>query len=988
MATFIEEVATQLYNKYGDDVATLNLVLPSKRARLFFAEALSKAANRAIWEPRYISMDELMYQLSDLRKADTLRLIAELYTIYSKYHEEDIDKFYTWGELLISDFDMVDKYNVDAAQLFANITDLKELEHTISYLSEEDVALINRFWGTLLEVNGEQDISKTKESFLKIWRSLNTIYDEFRTRLQQLGVGYTGMIYRQAIGRLAAGEAALPNDVRYVFVGFNALSECERELLKYMSNNCKVEFFWDYDNYYVDNECQEAGMFVRKNIKDFAPSEGISHDNFKNIQSINILSTSSNVAQCQCVANILEEIAQKGNGTIGKDTAVVLTDENLLMPLLYALPEKFKVERSVKDGVEKETSILNVTMGNPLRNTLAYSFVERLLELQKHAGVDASGEVTFYHADVNGLLFHPYIAEEATEQYAELRKYILDHHLFNVPISKLGLTPLLQRIFRKTEGWRELSEYILDVVNEIASTSSAGDDGAYRSEYLSVVYDALVKLQNVIQACGIEDIKSVAEKPDKFLSVYRSLVRRHLQAERIPFTGEPLKGLQVMGILETRNLDFKNVILLSMTDNNFPGSRAVDKSFIPYALRYGFHIPVAEHHEGVHAYYFYRLIQRAENVYMLYSSSTDDKSMCEPSRYIRQIEYETNFKPKFTNVGVEVSLSDTESIEVPKNDEVFDKLMRYTSGYNGTGKRALSPTAISTYVTCPLKFYLNVVELMRPEGELEDAIDAMTFGRIFHHAADLLYSDIKGDANPKAGLTRLREEGKVDKYVDQAIAEIYFNNKKGELPPLGGELLINRDIVHRYLDKNLLNYDIEHDDFVVKDTEYKLKLDIPIEANGEEYVVNFFGFADRVDSLNNGMLRVIDYKTGKPQLHYGGITALFHGTPIVEKREYKIINTLLYAMILKKREHRDVRPELYFVGSMLDKNAETLFVESTGKSKDDKRTITAYSEVAEDFEREITSTLSEIFDRNIPFKQCEETSPCQFCDYQTVCNRK
>ncbi len=986
MATFIEEVATRLYEKYGDDVATLTLVLPSKRARLFFAEALSKAANRAVWEPKYISMDELMCQLSNLRKADKLRLVAELYTIYSEYHTEDIDKFYSWGELLISDFDMLDKYNVDAAQLFSNIRDLKELEQSINWLDDEKIALINRFWGTLLKDTESQDISKTKEHFLRVWRSLNSVYEGFHKRLHELGIGYTGMIYRQAIERLKQGEAELPHSEKYVVVGFNALSECEKELLTYMKNNCHVEFFWDYDNYYVENKAQEAGMFIRQNLE-LSQSEGVSHSNFQNIASVNVLSTSSNVAQCQCVVDILEDIASKSDGTIGKDTAVVLTDENLLMPLLYALPEKFKVERSVKDGVEVVKPILNVTMGYPLRNTLAYSFVERLLELQKHASHNSSGEVTFYHADVNGLLFHPYVAESSTDEFAELRKYIVEHHLFNVPISKLSGTPLLQTIFRKTEGWQQLSEYLLEVVDAVSTTSKACEEGASRSEYLSVVYDALVKLQNIIKACGIESIKSVAEHPEKFISIYRSLVRRHLQAERIPFTGEPLKGLQIMGILETRNLDFKNVILLSMTDNNFPGSRSTDKSFIPYGLRCGFNIPVAEHHEGVHAYYFYRLIQRAENLYMLYSSSTDDKSTGEPSRYIRQLEYETDFKINHTNVGVEVALSDQRAIEVEKDDKVFEKLLRFTDAYAGKGKRTISPTAISTYVTCPLKFYLNVVELMRPEGELENEVDNMTFGNIFHRAADLLYTEIIGDANPKASLERLRKEGKVEKCVDQAIAEVYFNNKEGKLQQLGGEMLITRDIVREYLGKNLLNYDMENNDFVVKDTEYTLELGLPIDVGENRYVVNFSGRADRVDSLNNGLLRVIDYKTGKPNVRYNSIEDLFHGTPISDHREYKIINTLLYAMILHKMENRDVRPELFFVGRMVDpKSAETLFVEGSGKGN--KKTLEAYSECAEAFEQEIQNTLREIFDRNVPFRQCEDSSPCEYCDYQKVCNRK
>ena len=971
MATFIEEVASRLYDKYGDDVSSLTVVLPSKRARLFFAEALANIAVRPIWEPNYTSIDDVMCQLSALRKADKLRLVAELYKVYSRYHEESFDEFYHWGEVLLADFDMVDKYLVDASQLFSNISDLKELEADMSYLSAEQIELINRFWRTLTgETSKVIDEASAKGRFLKVWRSLGAIYEEYRSRLQQLGIGYAGMIYREAAERLEQGKAELSGNERYIFVGFNALSKCEKALLGYLQRAARSEFYWDYDRYYAENKFQEAGMFIRENLSLFPQEERLSCDNFRNIGSVNILSTSSNVAQCQSVVDILEDIAAKNGGVLDKDTAVVLTDESLLMPLLYALPEKFKVKRENRGDKEVVKPAVNVTMGYPLRNTLAYSFIERLLELQKHARRDKSGEATFYYVDVDGLLTHPYIADVSTSQYSKLRAEIVEHRLFQVPSSMVATTPLLQALFHKTEGWREQSDYLLNIIDTISASTAAGEESAFRSEFLSIAYDAILKLQNVVEQCDIE----ISE------SIYRSLVRRHLQAERVPFTGEPLEGLQIMGILETRNLDFKNVILLSMTDNNFPGSRATDKSFLPYGLRYGFEIPTAEHHEGVYAYYFYRLVERAENLYMLYSSAADDKSTGEPSRYIRQIEYETDFKINYTNVGVEVSLSDSSNIEVAKSDEVFDKLLRFTRD------KGLSPTAFSTYVKCPLKFYFNVVERLRPEDELEESVDNMTFGNIFHEAADLLYAQIKNDADPASRLAELRDRGEVAKCVDEAIAKIYFGNEDGVLrQELGGELIIIRNIVREYLGSNLMNYDIRNNEFVVADTEYDLKMTMPIEVGEDKFDVRLAGRADRIDSLNNGLMRVIDYKTGKPRLNYSGVDALFHGEPIATKRESNIINTLLYAMMLSRERGRDVRPELYYVGSMVREEYSSRFVETIERKS---RTLEAYSEVAEAFEAEVANTLREMFDRRTAFKQCEDDSACKYCDYQTICNRK
>ena len=865
---------------------------------------------------------------------------------------------------------MIDKYQVDASQLFSNILDLKALESDLrSYLSEEQIMMINRFWRTLTgDKDGVVVDSEAKSNFLKVWRSLGVVYEEFRARLRELGVGYAGMIYREAVDHFVNGDAQLQGDKRYVIVGFNALSKCESELMKQMQKSGCVEFYWDYDNYYIQNEYQEAGMFVRKNLKMFGEAEGISHDNFKNIGSVNVMSTSSNVAQCQCVVDILEEIAARSGGKLDKNTAVVLTDENLLMPLLYALPEKFKVEQVERNGKLEEKPIINVTMGYPLRNTLAYSFVERLLALQKNAKRDANGESTFYYVDVDGLLTHPYVADVSTSQFSKLRAEIVKHRLFQVPQSMVAETPLLQAIFRKVEGWREVTDYLLNVIDIVATSEAPGEESAFRAEYLSIISDGLIKLQNVVADCNIhlEDV------------TFNSLVRRHLQGERVPFTGEPLEGLQIMGILETRNLDFKNVILLSMTDNNFPGNRAADKSFLPYGLRYGFNIPTAEHHEGVYAYYFYRLAERAENIYMLYSSAADDKSTGEPSRYIRQFEYETDFKIKHSTVGVEVSLSEESPITIEKSSEVFEKLLRFTRD------KRLSPTAVSTYVQCPLRFYFNVVELLRPENELEETVDNITFGNIFHKAADLLYSQIIGDAEPAKRLRELRDRKEVERCVDEAILKMYFGRDNGPLPKLGGELQIIRNIVLEYLRSNLFNYDINNPNFVVKATEQPVLMPLEVDIRGEKFVVNVGGIADRIDSLNSGGLRIVDYKTGKQHLGYKGVNALFHGLPVVENRVSNIINTLLYSMIVSHNENgADVRPELYYVGAMVREDYSPLFIETVNRKS---RKLNSYLECAEEFQCEIENTLREIFDRKIPFTQCEDKSVCDFCDYRTICH--
>ena len=966
--TFLEEVARSLYERYGDDISSLSLFLPSKRARLFFAESLSRQLVRPIWEPNYSSVDDIMSSLSGLRQCDRLRLVAELYKIYSRFHNEKFDNFYHWGELMLADFDMIDKYCIDAEQLFANINDLKELEADISYLTPEQRHMIHRFWGVLA---GEVSEDSAKGKFLSLWRSLGDIYRLYKERLQELGIGYTGMIYRDAVERLERGDVAIDKTHKYIFIGFNALSECEKRLFVAIDRLGLAEFYWDRDDYYTaEDSRQEAGMFIRQNMALLSSVDGISHNNFRNIGSVNVISTATAIAQCQYVVTILKKIAsQSKDGVLGKDTVVVLTDENLLMPLLYALPAEMKSQRVVNEhGVEQEKSLINVTMGYPLRTTLAYSLVDRLLELQKHAH-SSSDDLTFYYADVDGLLSHPYISGARGEKYAVIQRTIVRDKFYRVPQTMLSEDAVLQGVFRKVEGWRELLDYLMEVVDMLSTSDGEEAEGASRIDYLAVAYESIAKLRNVMESCDMEGVGD---------ATVRSLVRKHLQVERIPFTGEPLEGLQIMGILETRNLDFKNVIILSMTDNNFPGNRASEQSLIPYGLRCGFSLPTAEHHEGVYAYYFYRLIERAENLYMLYSTQSDDKSSAEPSRYIRQLEYETDIKIDYVNVGVEVKLAPVQPLEIVKSDAVMEKMMRFTD----KGETPLSPTSFSRYVHCPLKFYFGSVERLKVDAELDESVDGATFGNIFHAAAEYLYGEVVGEPNPMAHIKTMVEQGAIETAVDKALAQMYFKREDGVLPPLSGELLIIRNIILAYLGNNVIGYDSRNPDFVVDKNESAVRQNVDIKVDDTDFCVCLEGRADRIDSLGEGLMRVIDYKTGSEKLEYAGIDKLFGGN--YAQRISNIINTLLYAMMLSHERGCDVRPELYYVAKMANKEYSPLFVEKRDKQS---TTLTSYALCREEFESKVKDTLCEMFDRKIPFRQCEDTNTCTYCDFKSICGR-
>ncbi len=949
--SFLHEVAADLYARYGEELSQREVLFPSRRARLFFVDALSQIARRPMWQPAWTTIDDLMTEISGLRAGDRVRLITELYKIYSQYHREAFDRFYFWGEMLLNDFDTIDKYRIDASMLFRNIAEIKELETDISYLTPAQLQILN-FWSSL---GPEADLSEEKRRFLAIWKTLGPIYARYRERLAELGFAYGGMIQRAAADRLRSGAFSFAAPRRFVVAGFNALSECEKALFRFLSTNAETDFYWDYDSYYGAHAEQEAGMFVRENLAAFPPRGEISHDHMLADKEFTSVAAVSNSVQCKYVHSILEKLRESLPGDdrrLDKRTAVVLTDENLLLPLLYALPE----------GIGP----VNVTMGYPLRASLAYTFVERLLELQAHRRKRRTSW-TFYHTDVVGILSHPYVADNDAELSRALQEEIVRERRIAVDAAWLRRNPLLVAVFAETSGWRDLSDWLLLVVESVARVPYAGGDARQRAEFLAVIAAEIVKLRNSLDEC---DIDLTAE-------VYASLLRRHLQTQRIPYEGEPLEGVQIMGILETRNLDFENVILLSMNDDNFPGNHMAQASFIPYNLRSAYGLPTPEHHEGVYAYYFYRLIQRARRVWMLYCSKADDKSTGEPSRYIYQLDYESGIPVHKVEVGVDANLADTPPIEVPKDARVLRQLARFT---DPESKATLSPTAFFRYVACPLRFYFHSVARIESDEEISEEVDAPMFGTILHAAAQRLYAPLRGEAHPGGTLRALSRSDAVAEAVDASIRENYLKDPSATTSDYTGNLLLVRDIVIRYLRGGVMPYDAEHDRFAVQDVEQEVAYGFDFSAAGRPLRMKFAGIADRIDRLDDGTLRVVDYKTGSPHLEFEGLETLFRGEG--KQRLPNILQTLLYAMMLYRSRGVDAVPTLYYVRSMHREDYDpTLW------DREERLRGAPYTHYAARFEALVRETLGELYDPDVPFRQCEDPKACLYCDFNAICKR-
>lgn len=943
MDSFISTLAASLYERYGDEVSSLKMLFPSRRARLFFCDALSSVAMRPLWQPQFLSIDELMEDIAGVRKSDHIKLVAELYKVYSRYHAESFDAFYFWGDMLLADFDSIDKYMIDADMLFANIRDLRTIESDLSYLTSEQVSIIREFWRNF---GLESNYSEEKEHFITIWRTLSKIYREFRESLLRQNLAYTGMVHRIAAEKIKSDTAVLTGspDDRYIVVGFNALSECEKRLFGWLQKGGRTEFYWDYDNYYVANKDHEAGYFMRENIRSFPSPDmyRIPHDNFVKVKEVKVIDAPSDSLQCKYVHAFLQELIDRGEAP-GKDTAVVLTDENLLLPVLYSIPESIKA--------------VNVTMGYPLRQTTAYSFVERLLELQNRARIKG-GMPIFYHSDVEGILNHPYVMEANADVASDILKHVKKFSQVYVKRDMLNVDGIVGRIFTTVEGWDALAVYLRDILSEVGKQTATGDDYVRRREFFTVIIDNICQVENSLNDCGIEATSHI----------FASLLRKVLQNVRIPYEGEPLEGIQVMGILETRNLDFRNVLVLSVNDDTFPGNRAVSSSFIPYNLRVAYGLPTPSEHESVYGYYFYRLLQRARTVHLAYCSGSDEKRTGEPSRYIYQLMYESPHEVENVSIPINVNLSQSEPIVVEKSGGVSEKLSRY----KGDGARVLSPTSFYGYIECPLKFYFRNIENLRPEEEVEEDIDLPMFGTILHKAMELLYSDLVDMPDPRKKIGALIGSPSVDKAVGDAINREYLHDTSVSQDEYGGNVMLVRDIVRKYINGSILPYDAgQKDRFIVK------YLEKHVESRFGD--VTFGGTADRIDMLVDGTLRVVDYKTGSGRVEFEGVEMLFSDDR--NKRSSAVLQTLLYSMMLHRAEKCDVVPALYYVREMNRPDFSPLLVDKLSGP------VTSFLPYLGPLEENLGKTLESLFDKTNPFIQCSDRRVCQYCDYREICRR-
>ncbi|HEY3388588.1 MAG TPA: hypothetical protein VGK38_03385, partial [Prolixibacteraceae bacterium] len=668
MKGFLKQVASHLFETHGNNISQLTLVFPNRRGGVFFTNYLNSLVTIPLISPQIITINELFSSLSPLHVPDRLSLIFRLYKVYRELTgtNELFDDFYFWGEMLIGDFDQVDKYLVNASDLFTNVTDLKEIDARFDSLQEDERERLGDFWKTL----SDKDKTPNQQEFIRLWEDLNGVYEKLRSSLLSEGFAYEGMLYREVIEQIIKNDLPQFKDEHFVFIGFNALNKCEEELFDYLQDNSKASFYWDFDNYYLEDQTQEAGYFLRKNLIRFPHTGYIPEcDSLSSSpKTMKIVNIASQVGQAQVAG---AELLTQFSGELNFDeTAVVLCDEELLLPVINALPE----------NIEK----VNVTMGYPLKMTPVFSMISQLIDLQKNAR-NTDGAISFYNKDVLRILSHQLIIDFEPLQSKVLTDFILMNNVIYLTEKELNGNAIFRQLFVAPRNIVEFSDYFLGILKTVflhwernnndetprdlfSPQEKAPDENSviYR-EYLFQSYLAVNRLKDILVNDGIKVFES-----DNFVSkdAFFRFLLQYLSGIAIPFEGEPLQGLQVMGILETRTLDFKNLIILSMNDGIMPKISSTG-SFIPYNLRRVFGLPTIEEQNAMYAYYFYRLLQRAENVTFVYDSGAGGLNTGEKSRYLYQLQLESPFEISETNIVFSVENIAVTPISIDKDVNVM-----------------------------------------------------------------------------------------------------------------------------------------------------------------------------------------------------------------------------------------------------------------------------------------------------------------------------
>ena len=988
MTPFLKQVARHYYHK--GDIQSRCFIFPNRRSMVFFrkylCEEVAASEGMPLIAPQMISINDFFSHLSGMSTSGRVRLLVELYESYSKLNPkaESLDEFIFWGDVLLSDFNDVDKYLIDPVQLFRNISDFKELQDDYTYLTDTQKEAISSFIRHFKDDSGrltvriDTDDADVKGRFLLIWNLLLPLYDEFGKALKAKGMAYEGMVYRTLVEKLEKEDIsevlknAFPRERSFVFVGLNALNECEKTVLRKLKEASSAEFCWDWSGDMIRNPQNRSSFFMSENVKMFPQAFSPDPEGLE-LPRFNVLSVASSVGQAKRLPDIIRQIADMhtgGNiskvGTFddgGTDCAVVLPDENLLKPVLNSIPE--------------EIEDINVTMGLPMKSSAIYVMMSDLASVQLHA-VRKKEKWHFYHKHLWDLFASDIFRAAADEQTMDIVAKIKREAKYYIPEDELSGTLLLDVLFRPViadpkarskEQIDAFAQYQMEVLKTVAPALAKDTGMALELEYAKEYYKSI----NLIRQIGLEILPST----------YVRLLTQLSGNVSVPFRGEPLKGLQIMGPLETRAIDFRNLVIMSANEGVFP-RRNVSSSFIPPELRKGFGLPTYEYQDAVWAYYFYRMISRAENVWMLVDSRTEGLKSGEESRYIKQLEY--HFNVPLTRYVVRYDNMRTAVIPPVRKTESDVAKIKET---------VLSATTLQNYLACPAKFYYSTVKELAVEEEVTESLDYGMFGTVFHDVMRSLYTSPSAMAEDfffdHSGRNESSLTDRMDRisrsYIRQWIgreAEIKAKVKAliaAQLNALEitGRNLVVADVIVRYVIKTLQR-DLEQlenegcDSFEILGRE--------IKVDGEFHGQRLKGFIDRLDSFRPDQARVVDYKTGRvldddEDIQDGNAEAIAENifAPDVKDRPKIALQFYIYDLLVESRPEvkgRNIYNCVYSTSGLFTRPPMTV-----------PRNQIFFDAVSE----RLTRLLDEMYDTTVPFRRTEDENVCKYCDFKTICGR-
>lgn len=911
---FLYDLASKILKEHEvNSLYKVTVILPSRRAGLFFKKYLLDQIGKTFLAPNIITINELVEEIAECKTADKTTLLFELYSVYSEIEKENaepFESFYNWGNLMLTDFNEIDRYLVDAKQLFINLKSIQEIED----------------WSF-----NDDELSASQKNFQSFWYKMGDYYEQFHHRCRELKLFTSGMVYKTASVKIKEKVNTFPDTSIYIS-GFNALSNSEEIIISTLCENKKAVFLVDSDAIYTNNQHHEAGIFSRRLLNKNWAKESVVYDHFQSVSKrVQITGVPGNTLQASVAGQVLSELSEEELN----QTVLVLADEQLLLPVIHSLPDN--------------VTSTNITMGYTLKHTSVYTFIAHLFELQRNIRVDKNGVIKFYFHDVVNLLGHPESSDLATTDTAHLidelrqlgKSYIKSDEL--LPYLKDDFNILKKLFFY----WENPKQDSFEIITELLENlhQKYADKKPLQQEFVFIALNTLHNLRYLLAKYSfVEQLKSI-----------RNFTLQVLKKENVPFFGEPLKGLQILGMLESRALDFKNVIILSTNEGVLPQGN-VTHSLIPFDLKQYFKLPTHKESDAVFAHHFYRLLQRAENVTLLYNTMNDGFSTGEKSRFILQLEEEIsqtcpNISIEEKYYGFSSDHAQTPTI-IPNSDEIVNKVKEILE--NG-----VSPTAISSFVNCPLNFYYERIIGIK-EDKYDEDVDDAKLGTIIHEVLFELYSPLKNKILIKEDFQPLKKliNPLIEKSFQDVMKFADISTGKNYLSIKVAEEFIKRVIEH---DEKL----VHSHELIIKDLEVELAQEISLYPFGEEYKIKLKGFADRIDQLD-GQIRVIDYKTGKVDAKEVSIT---DEEKIINQN--KALQLLIYAYAYHRVDSsKKMKSMVYSLRNSTEMEVSLKLFKET--------TIT--SEHLDLLTGTLTTVLEQLFDDKTVYQHNAKSNYCQYCN--------